>query len=339
MESIKVIWHREFHVDYSQFPAIDWMARENAGKGIAPAPMYEITDMQVTAYELWRRKQKRKFSLSVYQSHFAEFAMYPHNLPVDFFDFHVNVLQRRHQAFIENRSETQPVIMLSPGVVIDECFDIEPYIKTAMEKDSLVVVGVSFYSHINLMGLWIVPPRIQKEFCRPIATQSAEQHFDDDVGFWLKRAGSTVFVNDSNLVNVLPAMADYTKKGEDMTIGELPLTGHKYPAWTTDDFRQWMTKQSFRLAQTMRWCPHEYIFMWNRTLESQMEYLLAIDYVNRNAIVDEWNGKFKLAAIVDGYKYWYVGVVDLLNRTSQELQRRIFAEDGKDENGRKINNK
>ena len=99
MDGIKVCWHCEFHVDYSHFPAIDWGAKECKDKNIVPAPMHRKINEQAASYELWRRRQSRTYHLSVYQSHFAEFANYPHNLPPDFFDFQANILQRRHQAF------------------------------------------------------------------------------------------------------------------------------------------------------------------------------------------------------------------------------------------------
>ncbi|MBR2586473.1 MAG: hypothetical protein IKE64_13695, partial [Thermoguttaceae bacterium] len=84
------------------------------------------------------------------------------------------------------------------------------------------------------------------------------------------------------------------------------------------------------------WCPHEYILIDKSNLDKQKEYLLAVDYLHRNTFIDQWYRRFQFAVHEDGCKYWHCGGIDLMNRTSKELQRRIFEEDGKDENGRTI---
>ena len=63
---------------------------------------------------------------------------------------------------------------------------------------------------------------------------------------------------------------------------------------------------------------------------------MAIDYLYRNVYIDQWNRRFQFAVNVDGHKYWYCTAISLLNRTSRELEKRIFVEDGNDEFGRKI---
>ena len=327
-----VLWHMEFHVDYSRFPAIDW----NEEKAVAPA-IFSDVPAQCKAYELWRRKQIVDCDLHIYQSHFADFAQYAHALPSVFFDFRVNILERRHQAFLDWRQTEEPLILLSPGVLLSPDLDIVPYVKLAMETQTLISV-VPKMSDGQLSGFWVIPQNIQKVFCGPIPDSVRIVHTGNDIGYWwalAKNINAPMIIESEQLTNYLP---QYSVGAElqDAPENIANVDSIVYPQWTTDDFVTWMSKQKFRLAQTMRWCPHEYIMLRNYDPAGQQEYLMAIDYLHRNAVVDVWRERFQFAVFEDGYKYWYCGVIDLLNRTSKELERRIFKEDGKDEYGRKI---
>ena len=89
---------------------------------------------------MWRRRSYRSWDLHVYMSHFSAFERHPVSLPQDFFDFSVNILKRRQQSFIEWRNYEEPVVLLAPGLIIGEQFDIEPFINQAMTEDRPVSV-------------------------------------------------------------------------------------------------------------------------------------------------------------------------------------------------------
>jgi hypothetical protein len=222
---MKFIWHREFCADYSQFPKICWDTKND--NGIKPAPMADFLGQQVKSLELWRRKYSVDMNLAVYLSHFAGFIPPPSRPEdFDFWDFQVNILQRRHQAFIENQSD-EPVVLLAPGVLFSEAFDIEPYIKRAKDTNLLVIVQPEGQKIANLSGLWIVPSQIQREFCKAIPADLENRYAGADVGYWLGRAGKPIVIEDSGLTNVFPVDAtpdsDYNVFGSDMV---KPLTTH-----------------------------------------------------------------------------------------------------------------
>ena len=190
-----------------------------------------------------------------------------------------------------------------------------------------------------LSGLWVIPSRLQRLFCQKIPDQIARRYRGDDIPYWLSLAKNTVGwieTYDRGLENLVEQYRSGELPFPEVPITEEVLTSHPYPSWTREEFTGWMAKQSFRFAKTMRWCPHEYILIDKSNLDKQKEYLLAVDYLHRNTFIDQWYRRFQFAVHEDGCKYWHCGGIDLMNRTSKELQRRIFKEDGKDENGRTI---
>ncbi len=327
-----ILWHLEFHVDYSRFPAIDW----NEEKEVAPAVFSEIPK-QCKAYELWRRRQSVECNLHIYQSHFADFAKFANTLPQDFFDFRVNILERRHQAFLEWQQREAPLVLLSPGVILSLELDIAPFTEEALQKKTLVSIAPKNETG-ELSGLWVIPPDVQKVFCSPLTISTVNEYKDDDLGYWwglAKKVNEPIILESEFLSNYLPQYSTGSRLHAPI-IDESETTIPDYQKWSKQEFIDWMAKQTFRFAKTMRWCPHEYIILRNYDSAGQREYLMAIDYLHRNAVVDVWRDRFQFAVFEDGHKYWYCGVIDLLNRTSRELEMRIFKEDGKDEHGRKI---
>lgn len=343
------LWQIELHPDYSHFPAICPCDKPEFA-GIEPNRFTRLAD-QAKGLELWRRGQKREITLSVYLSHFSGFDAHPNPLPADFFDARTNILFRRHQGFLEHRSETEPVVLLSPGLLLDPHFDFEPALRTAEETGQLVIVTPCGKSDLPLSGLWIIPPAVQTEFCRPIPAAIAGKYRGGDIGYWLaaaSRLGKPVYLESEFLENLLPEYAEGTAEPAlaDLSLNP-PLTVSPYPAWTEEEFLAWMDSQRYRLASTMRWCPHEYIIIdrvyrentkyWDsRPFEDQLNYLMATDYIYRHSHIDQWYSRFQIAAVIRNRKYWNCGSIDLLNATDEDLKRRIFKEDGKDEFGKPI---
>lgn len=331
-----LLWHLEPHRDYHLFPRLCAYDSGPGDGSIAPS-RFPISTL-CERYERWRRRQERpdQFSLHVYLSHFGDFLPSP-DLPKDFFDFTVNILQRRHQALIEHQCD-EPIVLLSPGVAFKEDFDLERHFWTAEMSGRLTIVKPVGHEEM-LSGLWVIPSRLQRLFCQKIPDQIARRYRGDDIPYWLSLAKNTVGwieTYDRGLENLVEQYRSGELPFPEVPITEEVLTSHPYPSWTRGEFTGWMAKQSFRFAKTMRWCPHEYILLDKRNLDKQKEYLLAVDYLHRNTFIDQWYKRFQFAVLEDGHKYWHCGGIDLINRTSKELQRRIFKEDGKDENGRTI---
>lgn len=325
------LWHIELHRDYHRFPDIFWKSNAEIAR-----PCVSVGKL-CKQYELWRRRQLALCALHVYLSHFDGF-IGSSNLPSDFFDFTVNILQRRHQSFIAHRG-VEPVVLLSPGVSFRTDFVLESYVQEAIDTGKLVMVRAGAFGG-ELSGLWVIPSCLQDEFCKPLLGSVVERYAGDDLGYWLGVAKRTTGIIDHMTISLDNEVPQYATTSlpwyDDLVIGE-PLSAHHYPAWTREEFAEWASNQRFRFASTMRSCPHEYILLGNGDLESQKQYLMAIDCLHRNTFVNQWFRYFQFAVCIDGHRYWYSeDTVSLLNRTSEALQHRIFAEDGKDRFGRKI---
>ncbi|MBQ1455958.1 MAG: hypothetical protein IIZ25_08950 [Thermoguttaceae bacterium] len=331
-----LLWHLEPHRDYHLFPRLCAYDSGPGDGSIAPS-RFPISAL-CQRYERWRRRQDNpsQYRLHAYLSHFGDFLPSP-DLPEDFFDFTVNILQRRHQAFIEHQCD-EPIVLLSPGAAFKENFDLERRIYEAHLCDRLIIVKPSGHEGM-LSGLWVIPPRLQKIFCQEIPEEIVLSYRGDDIPYWLSLADNSVGwveFQDPCLENLVEQYQTGELPFPEVSITGEPLASHPYPSWTREEFTGWMAKQSFRFAKTMRWCPHEYILLDKSNLDKQKEYLLAVDYLHRNTFIDQWYRRFQFAVHEDGCKYWHCGGIDLMNRTSKELQRRIFQEDGKDEHGRKL---
>ncbi len=314
---MKVLWHIEFTRDYRNFPHFE---------GAEPSFFTRLGD-QCRMFELWRRRCRFDSDLSVYFSHFPGF-MIPD--PDPFFDFHVNILERRHQAFAACKDE-DAVILLSPGILLGAGFDVTPYIEKAVKTESLV--SVSPDEKYLLGGLWVIPRRILTRFARKLPAGAGNC---DDIAYWHRLAGRDsrfLLEVDENISNYLP---QYSGTAAD----DVPAGGEaiscSYTPWTLADFRAWEKNEKFIFAKTMRWCPHEYVYIWKRNESEMKKWLMAIDFLFRHSYIDEWRGRFQIASFIDGSKYWNCGTYDLENRTNRELQRRIFLEDGKNEFGNRL---
>ncbi|MBR2693842.1 MAG: hypothetical protein IKE69_06475 [Thermoguttaceae bacterium] len=311
---MKVLWHVEFTRDYRKFPNFE---------KIEPSLFTRLPE-QCKRFELWRRRHRFDADLSVYFSHFPGF-MIPTTDP--FFDFHVNILERRHQAFVASRNE-DAVILLTPGILLEPEFNINRYIEKARTTGSLV--SVTCDKKYPFGGLWVIPRDILTIFSRPLP---ADARNCDDIAYWrhlANRNNRFLLEIDKTISNYLPqyagAAAEYVPTG-----GE--TTDYSYVPWTLDDFRAWEKSEKFIFAKTMRWCPHEYVYIWKRNEEETKKWLMAIDFLYRHSRIDQWYSRFQIASFIDGSKYWNCGTYDLENRTNRDLQRRIYLEDGKDEYG------
>ena len=314
---MKVLWHIEFTRDYRKFPYFE---------GVEPS-LFTRHAEQCKRFELWRRRHNFNSSLSVYFSHFPGFLT---PAPDPFFDFHVNILERRHQAFAACKDE-DAVILLSPGILLEPEFNASPYIEKAVETESLV--SVSFDEKHLLGGLWVVPRGILSIFSQPLP---ADARNCDDIAYWhhlAKKDGRFLLEIDRNISNYLP---QYAGGGDEYVPTDAAPTDYSYSPWTLADFRTWEKNENFIFAKTMRWCPHEYVYIWKRNESEMKKWLMAIDFLFRHSYIDEWRGRFQIASFIDGSKYWNCGTYDLENRTNRELQRRIFLEDGKDVFGNRL---
>lgn len=322
------LWHIELHRDYHRFPAL---FPKNEGEAEEFALTRFPFGEQCERYERWRRKQPRRgsYHLHVYLSHFGDF-IGAAKLPTDFFDFTVNILRRRHQAFLEYRGG-EPVVLLAPGAAFRQDFSLDDYVREANETGKLIIIKPSATAG-ELSGLWVIPPELQKTFAQPIPDEFAQRFGGNDLPYWLALAAQTtgwLEYQDDRLENLVQEYQSADEPLPQVPIAGAPLASDYYPAWTRDQFIDWMAKRKFRFAKTMRWCPHEYIVLDQMSFEEQKEYLFAIDYLHRHTIIDQWYKRFQFAVIEDGYKYWHCGGIDLLNRTSDELKQRIFSEDGR----------
>ena len=330
---MKILWHWELHKDYSQFPKFDQYETDE----LVPSAFVNTGD-QCRAFELWRLKQNRGYSLSVYLSHFEGFI--PPAFDDDFFDFRCNIAERRYQSFynalIANDNK-ESVLLFSPGLILEEDFDIEPWIEEAEQEQRLIVLTDK--SHELLSGIWVIPYTVLDLFSYQGELDISA--YSSDIVYWLALANSlkepAVF-EVSGFSNYLP---EYTRAIQDYkSVSIKPSESREHnlsiPEWTDADFDEWIGKQTFHFAKTMRWCPHEYVYIWDRDLEDQKNVLMSMDYVYRNAVIDQWKDRYQIAVYRNGHKYWQVRAIDILNRTSKELERRIFLEDGKDEFGRKL---
>ena len=280
---MEILWHFEFVRDYNHFPQVE-------GDGIAPS-FFTMRARQAKRYELWRRRQKREYSLHLYRSHFDDFLGYRGENDRDFFDFNVNILRRRHQGFIDFRKD-EPVLLFSPGLLFPEKVEMEGFIEEAMVTGSLISCGRPGAGPEEVFsGFWVIPPGIQEEFAKPIPPEVMTNFIGDDVGYWwtlANRIGPARRYEIEGLDNYLP---HYSRFGKIPTLSENnapPMERHPYPAWTEADFLAWTNRRQYRLAKTMRWCPHEYVVGENGSFQDQIDFLMAIDYCYRNASVDEW---------------------------------------------------
>ena len=329
---MRILWHWELHKDYSKFPVIDYFEHPEL-----TATSFNQMEDQCRSFELWRQKQKREYELSVYMSHFDGFISPA--FEDDFFDFRCNIADRRYQSFYNaytDNTDNEITLLFSPGLLLEEDFDIEPWIEKAEQEQRLIVLTDN--TGELLSGIWLIPKNILEAFSHQGRVDIAQ--YSSDIDYWLDLANTVKEIGVfevSGFSNYLPQFAKATKERSNIQLDQKEYIS-TIPEWSDNDFDEWISKQSFRFARSMRWCPHEYIYMWDRELDDQKNYLMALDYVHRNAQVDRWKDRFQLALIRDGHKYWYVKVIDLLNRTSRELERRIYLEDGKDEFGRKLQN-
>ena len=330
-KTINLLWHWENQRDYSRLPSFD---RERY-PDLRPAEFNRMPD-QCKAYELWRRNQPREYRLRIYQTHFPGFIPPPFDDP--FFDYHCNLHKRRHQAFLDSYYEGKTAVMFSPGLIPAEDFEIESAIERAESGKRLVILTDAAGEQALV---WILPADFLKLFAQPISAELMDRCDWDDLTYWFSLAGLLA----PPLFRPWQGLTDYLPKYSRIPEGRAPLSGigradpapaDTCEAWSDRQFDEWIGRQTFIFAKTMRGCPHEYIYIWKRSYEERKNYLRAIDYMHRNAHIDVWHNRYQAALLRDGHKYGYCGTIDLLNRTSRELQRKIFLEDGKDENGRPL---
>jgi hypothetical protein len=190
-----------------------------------------------------------------------------------------------------------------------------------------------------LTGIWLLSPKAQKLFASLHQSCFNENYRNDlflarvaeDNGLKIFRDAwdfQTVNNEYEFMADELPA-ENYAPKFAD-------TISHPYLRWEAEDFDKWRLSHKWRFATTMRWCPHEYVVIGKQTGLTMMDLWYPLDYMYRNGEVEFWRHKVNLALHAEGHKYWGGWYTFIINRTSDELERRIFAEDGKDEHGEPI---
>ena len=349
--TIRVVLHTDLFDDESTIvhPFRIWILE--TGDPVQKRCFDESLRPQLNAYEMWRRKQSFECSLHLYQTHFygchtpiditgheSFFAKYPE------WTFTSNLWERRHQAFIEQMSN-EPMVLLGCNTLIplelditgalDQCkqgeVDLYSFQRTNADSDCPA-------DQLQLTGLWIISPRLQKVFASLDRTCFVEDNRNDlflaNIAKHLDWCKIKVEMLDTEVVgnqyeyaNKKPFVADHWKTVETIE--------NPYIRWNFEDFDQWRKKFTWKLAKTMRWCPHEYV-MPNSHGITMMDLYLPCDYIWRNVVVDLWRKQAMPALFIGSDKYWAHCYALIVNHTSKELEQRIFAEDGKDEFGRKI---
>ena len=352
--TIRVVLHTDFFDDESSIvhPFTGWITE------VADHVQIRCFDKwirpQMMAYEMWRRKQPFECSLHLYHTHFygchtpidatgheSFFAKYPE------WALTSNLWERRHQAFIEQMSD-EPMVLLGCNTLIPEDLDLTDALNQCKREE------VDLYSfqrtnatdsdypsdQLQLTGLWVISPRLQKYFASLNQTYFVEENRNDlflaniaERLDWCKTKIEMFDVatvgNQYEYANKQPFIADKWSLVETIE--------NPYPHWTFDDFDQWRKKYEWKFAKSMRWCPHDYVCPGSHGT-NMMDLFLPCDYIWRCGVVDIWKNRPSPAVFIGSDKYWASCYTIIVNHTSKELERRIFAEDGKDEFGRKLTN-
>ena len=347
--SIRVILHTDFFDDESSIvhPFVTW-----TDKSVFTRCFDECIRPQMKAYEMWRRRQSFACSIHLYHSHFygchtpidavgheSFFAKYPEWALVS------NLWERRHQAFIERMSD-EPMVLLGCNTLIPLELDITEALGLCQREE------VDLYSfqrtdsansdypsdQLQLMGLWIISPRLQKYFASLDRTCFVENNRNDL--FLANIAGQLDWCKTKIEMLDMPTVAnqyEYANK-KPFVANQWTLTENienPYIRWNFDDFDQWRKKFTWKFAKTMRWCPHDYVCPGAHDV-NMLDLYLPCDYIWRNGVVDLWRNRPSAALFIDSDKYWADFYTFIINHTNKKLEQRIFAEDGKDEFGRKI---
>jgi hypothetical protein len=299
---------------------------------------------QLRHYEHWRRKQSFPCSFHFYHSHFPNafrpidirgheklFAKYPE------WSLTPNIWARRHQAFIEQHSDDW-MMLIGANIVLDDSFRVDDILadpkadiysfqrkpKTYSKKDE------KQWERLQLSGVWLLSPKAQKLFASLDKSCFNENYRNDlflmsvakENGLAIKgsfREFETVNNRYEFMAKELPDDLYAPKFATKIT--------NPYLRWEAADFDAWHKSHKWRFAKTMRWCPHEYVVVSQQTGLTMMDLWYPLDYMYRNGEVEFWKHKVNLALHADGHKYWGGWYTTIVNRTSEELERRIFAED------------
>jgi hypothetical protein len=248
-----------------------------------------------------------------------------------------NIWARRHQAFIEQYSDDF-MMLIGANVLLDDFFRVDNILANPKFDIYSFQKPPGKYEkkqkdRLELTGGWLLSPKVQKLFASLDRSCFNENHRNDwflakvaeDYGLAISRDTwdfETVNNRYEFVSEELP-IAEYAPKFADTSSSQC----NPYLRWEYADFDAWRKSHQWRFASTMRWCPHEYVVVGKETGLTLMDLWYPLDFMYRNGEVEFWKHKVNLAFHADGHKYWGGWYTFIINRTSEELERRIFAED------------
>lgn len=284
----------------------------------------------------WQDRQKFPSCFHIYQTHFYG-AYEPYRItertrPIfddaPWFPRTPNLWERRHQAFKAHSDDS--CLLLADNALIDPAF-------TLGEHDADIV---SFQSHADFGELefaWLLSPRALKYFAS-LSNVTFNNRYRNDL--WLLRTAAAEGlkfeivqqpeIREWNVGERFELLAGANGGDIESVIGET-----EYFAWNAEQFDAWRNSFAWRLANSMRWCPHDYIITLTHNF-NVVEAYPAFDYMLRNCVIEFWlNRRPTICCYAGSDRYW-VEALSYVNHTNPELTRSVFMEDGKDEFGRKI---
>jgi hypothetical protein len=339
---MKIVLHTDNHDNESLIipPFHDyWSLSLHHGKQIQDY-CHANANKQLRHYEHWRRKQSFSCSFHWYMSHFpnafrpiditgheALFAKYPE------WTLTPNIWARRHQAFIEQHSNDW-MMLIGANVLLDDSFRVDEILADPQFDFYSFQQPPSKYKkeeeRLELTGIWLLSPKAQKLFASLDRSCFNENYRNDwflakvaeDYGLAIlrdTRKFETVNNTYEFVAKELPE-ADYAPQFTDKI-------ANPYLRWEYADFDAWRKSHEWRFASTMRWCPHEYVVASKQTGLILMDLWYPVDFMYRNGEVEFWKHKVNLSYNADGHKYWALCYTNIINRTSDELEQRIFTKD------------
>lgn len=288
------------------------------------------------AIRYWQDKQDFHSHLHIFQTHFYR-AYEPYKITestqavfdaAPWFPRTPNLWERRHQAF--RAYSDVPALLLSDTAMLDEFFELG-------EHDADIVSYQSQSDFVELEYAWLLSPKALQYFAS-LFNAVFDNQFRNDL--WLAKIAADKGLKIETVV--IPDVANWSNEKrfellaeENTDIEAIEGESEEYFAWTSEEFDEWRNKFRWRLANSMRWCPHDYIITTTHGF-NVVEAYPAFDYMLRNCVIEFWQKTRPTICCYAGVDRYWVEALSYVNHTNPDITRRVFMEDGKDEYGRKL---
>lgn len=298
--------------------------------------------VQIRAYEEWRKRQPLNCDLHVFHTHF-----YGHFKPyqitedvqaefdaVPWWPKGPNLWQRRHQAFRDYCNDEAVMLLCADNVLFDPLLDMNNAIKRC-KSGQTDIISFQQYGDVELSGIWVLSTTAQKLFASLSSSCFNNSQRNDQFLLHVAQLHGLKIEIQQGEFETVDVRLEASGKPYDPENHTLIFGGiENYFRWSEEEFDQWRHSMKWRFARTMRSCPHDYVIAYVQHV-TNLKMWPAFDYILRNGFIEIWRGRYNITLVTGTDKYWVWGI-NCCNHTSKELKKRIFAEDGKDENGRKI---